>query len=72
MQNRVFLNLGFGEPRFWTSDSRGFRRFRGFVIFAAPATDPLVCGSLSCLRHFRGFRRFREKNRIAKHRFSKT
>ena len=41
------------------------------VSFATPATDPLVCGSLSCLRHFRDCRRFRKKNRIAKHRFCK-
>ena len=42
------------------------------VICATPATDPLLCGSMSCLRHFRGSRRFRKKNRIAKHRFSET
>ena len=30
LKNRGFLNLGFGEPRFCTPDSRGFRHFRGF------------------------------------------
>ena len=32
------------------------------MVFATPATNPLVCGRLSCLRHFRYSRRFREKN----------
>ena len=30
---RVLLNLGFGEPRFCTPDTRGFRHFRGFRDF---------------------------------------
>ena len=44
------------------------------VISANPAINPLACGCLSCLRHFRDSRRFFfcEKQRIAKHRFGKT
>ena len=45
------------------------------VISANPAINPLACGCLSRLRHFRrprDSRRSREKHRIAKHRFGKT
>ena len=42
------------------------------VISANPAINSLACDCLSCLRHFRDSRRFREKHRIAKHRFGKT
>ena len=66
---RVFLNLGFGEPMFCTTDSRGFRCFRGSANLAI---NLLVGGCLSCLHHFRDSRRFRGKHRIAKHRFGKT
>ena len=84
---RVFLNLGFGEPMFCTLDSRGFCHFRAFRDFRESSNQPPClwlselsssfssCGCLSCLRHFRHFRdsrRFREKHRIAKHRFGKT
>ena len=31
--SRVSLNLGFGEPRFCTTDSRGSRHIRGFRDF---------------------------------------
>ena len=69
---RAFLNLGFGEPVFCTPNSRGFRHFRGFRDFRESSNQPLACGRLSCLRYFRDSRRFREKHRIAKHRFGKT
>ena len=70
-QNRAFLNLGFGEPIApWI-----LVVFVISVLSADPAINPLACGCLSCLRHFRHFRdshRFREKHRSAKHRFGKT
>ena len=68
---RVVLNLGFGED-FAPQSPLVFVISVVSVIFATPASDPLVCGSLSCLRHFRGSRRFRAKHRIAKHRFRNT
>ena len=41
------------------------------VISASSAINPFLSGCLSCLRHFRDSCRFREKHRIAKHRFDK-
>ena len=73
-RNRVFLNLGFGEPLFCTLDSRGFRHLRAFRHFCKSSNQLPCCGCLSCRRHFRHFRdsrRFREKHQIAKYRFAK-
>ena len=38
----LFLNLGFGEPRFCTEDSRGFRHFRDFRDFRY-SSDQFPC-----------------------------
>ena len=70
--SRVFLNLGFGEPMFRTWILVVFVIYVFSVISANPAINPLACGCLSCLRHFRDSRRFREKHRIEKPRFGKT
>ena len=72
---RIFLNLCFGEPMFCTLDSRGFRHFRAFRDFRKSSNQPpclCLSGLSSSFINFRDSRRFREKHRIAKHRFGKT
>ena len=39
-ENRVFLNLGFGEPMFCTPDSCGFRHFRAFRHLRESSNQP--------------------------------
>ena len=60
----------FWDARLFTSESRGCRHFRGSVIAATPAINPLVCGYLismsSQLVAFIKPRRFRDKHWIAK------
>ena len=66
-RDRGFLNFGFGEPMFGIPVV-----FAISVMSAKAAINPLACGCLNCLHHFRRSRRFREKRRIAKHMFGKT
>ena len=69
---RVFLNLGFGEPMFAPWILVVFVISVLSVISENPVINLLACGCLSCLRHFRDSHRFREKYRIAQHKFGKT